>query len=133
MNIKNLTAAVLALTTGILEANLFDDEDKLKERYGEPVETEVGKYNTKQTYKWREYVITVKIDSLYPYEGQTVHQSTRRLDGQPTMLAEIASLLKRNYHSGEWKGSGVDKWHMGSYAVAEYNRFSRTLTEQRRR
>jgi len=43
MNVRNLTAGILALTTGILYANLYDNEGKLKERYGEPNEPDADR------------------------------------------------------------------------------------------
>jgi len=133
MKMKNATAGFLGLTTAILHANLYDTEEKLKERYGEPVEVEVRKHETKQTYNWREYTITVEIANFWVYKGETIFQSTRRLDGKPMTLTEIASLLKRDYFSGDWQSSGGDKWHIGNHAVAEYDRMNRTLIEKLRR
>jgi hypothetical protein len=100
-----------------------------------PVETEVRKYDTKQTYNWREYVITVEVanEKERYFEGQTVFQSTRRLDGRSMTFKEITNLLKRGYRTGQWQSNGVDRWRMGNYAVAQYYRMDRMLIEKLRR
>jgi hypothetical protein len=129
-----------------VQADLYDTEDKLLKRYGEPAAIEESKgkevpsYSLigleKRTYNSGHYVVLVWMANEKKwyglFAGQVVYQLVQRADKQPMTTGEIAGWLKPDYYAGEWQGSGGDEWHMGKNARADYDRMDRTLTTRLR-
>jgi hypothetical protein len=134
LNKKPVCGGILALAMGISEASLYDTSDKLKAKYGEPIEVTERQFVSKRIYKTGDYIVEAWIAnerSRYGlYDGQVVWQITKRADGKAMSSSEIEAFLNRSDHKEKWTFQGNGTWKMGNYAIARYDSFRKNLLEQ---
>jgi hypothetical protein len=151
--IKEVTASILALTLASAHGNLFDTEEQLEERYGEPVTTEEisrdswRRQYSKHEYRWSNYNIQAWLfygmkegSGFEMLNGKVVFQKVNRTDKMSMDGHEIESFLRMDGFKHamarflkvdgvkyKWVFNGGDSWKLGKNGTAQYDRMDRTL------
>ena len=139
--IKNTTLAILALTQGILCADLYDTEEELENKYGSPVPANVVQGSTRDTrashyYNSGNYIVEARVilndNPDYSTPTMCVYELHRRVDGKALTSAEITAILTRRPERGEWQYTGNDTWRLLNVGKASYFPLSRALVQRRK-
>jgi hypothetical protein len=136
MKIKNVTLGILALTTGMLNADLFDSVEQLDGKYGAPILTQQKSGKEARTYKSGDYVVEAHVAQNISADelgaDRCVYERHTRVDGKALTSAEINIILTRRPERGEWRYVGNDKWALLQIGKAGYISSSRALVQHRK-
>ncbi len=92
---------------GLAHAELFDNSEQLRQRYGDSVARVVHQDGTEfRLYRWRPLVVLVGF-----IDGTSHHEAVRRLDGEPMSATDLWRCLPL----GKWKQIGDTTWQLGKW------------------
>jgi hypothetical protein len=126
MNKTNVTLALLALTTTILQADIYDTASELDKKYGK---AEVD--GRTRVYQWKEYRVECTLFQYKPElllaiglrpqeEPHCIEEKFTRPDGQPLTMRDFQAILPTSLYGGKWTQRGHNEWRT-EFAKARTN------------
>jgi hypothetical protein len=110
---KNITFAVLALTTAICRADLFDNEAQLEVRYGRPAEVT----GDSRLYRWGGIYVAVQLKDVGRGYKVSVSEGYRREDSGHFTASDIEKCLPSRTTGGKWIKRSDSEWQLGNKPI----------------
>ena len=111
---KPLAISLLALTIGISQADLFDDDEALVKRYSKP--TNVS--GSARMYEHGKFRIVVIIGEEGLLQGRSIEETFRLTSNTPMTYSQLKPIA----FGGQWVRAGDNKWKMqNGRGTASYN------------
>jgi hypothetical protein len=103
-----LAISLFALTIGISQADLFDDDEALVKRYGKP--TQVS--GPARIYEHGKFTVAVLMGEEGVLQGRSFQERFRLKSDKQMSFAEIEEVLKPIAFGGQRVRAGDNKWKM---------------------
>jgi hypothetical protein len=110
---KNVTLAILALTTGISHADLFDNEAQLQVRYGAPAQIS----GDSRLYHWGAIHVAAQLKDLGQGNGVSVSEAYKRADSGHLTASDIEKCLPSPTTGGKWIKRSDTAWQLGNTPI----------------
>jgi hypothetical protein len=105
---KNVTLALLALTTAICRADLFDSEAQLALRYGKPAQVA----GDSRLYRWGGMYVAVQLKDIGRGYKVSVSEAFKREDSGRLTAADIEKCLPSPTSGGKWIKRSDAEWQL---------------------
>lgn len=113
MNKKKLTAGILVLTMGILQADLFDNEAQLDVRYGRPAQAS----GDSRLYRWGGIYVAVQLKDMGQGFKVSVSEAYKREDCGHLTASDIEMCLPSRTRGGKWMKRTDTAWQLGNKPI----------------
>ena len=111
---RRVIVAILALTTAISRADLFDNEAQLAVRYGRPAQIT----GDSRLYRWGGIYVAVQLKEIGQGFKVSVSEAYKREDGGRLTNSDIEKVLPSLTTGGKWIKRSETEWQLGSKPIA---------------
>ena len=110
---KNVTLAILVLTTAISHADLIDSEAQLEVRYGKPAQIT----GDSRLYRWGGIYVVVQLKDIGRGYKVSVSETYKREDSGHLTAADIEKCLPSATTGGKWIKRSDTEWELGKKPI----------------
>jgi hypothetical protein len=110
---KNVALALLALTTTIIRADLFDNEAQLRVRYGAPAQIS----GDSRLYDWGAIHVAVQLKDIGRGYKVSVFEAYKRADSSRLTASDIEKFLSSPTEGEKWIKRSDRAWQLGNKPI----------------
>jgi hypothetical protein len=113
-SMRNVIVAILALTTAVCHADLFDNEAQLAVRYGRPAQIT----GDSRLYRWGGIYVAVELKEIGEGFKVSVSEAYKREDGGRLTVSDIEKVLPSETTGGKWIKRSETEWQLDNKPIA---------------